>query len=247
MTKEDKGMPYIKEVCMCGKVKEVYKYHTYRYNSKKRPRNEKQNKTSECQQKVNQRKAQKHLRRIINNNFVDGDLFLTLTYNDVSVSSECAKKSMANFLRRLKYCYNKFGQPLKYIAVTEYKNKRIHHHIIINNVSDVDIKTINDLWGVGYVRCTVLNSKGDYSKLAEYLIKETSKTYNQPDRIYAKRWNQSQNLVMPEVKKSIIRSETWNRLPAKQTNGYILMPESVQSGFTDDGYPFMFYAMIKIE
>ena len=45
--------------------------------------------------------------------------------------------------------YRKEGQELKYIVVTEYKNTKIHHHIIINDyiaIGSNTIKLIKAIW-----------------------------------------------------------------------------------------------------
>ena len=238
-------MPYIKSTCDCGLVREVRKYHTHRYNSPKRPRNKNHNKTTETQKKVNQRHSERKLTRLINANFKDGDLHITLTYdNDIDLSAETARKELNNFIRRLKYQYSKQGFELKYITVTEYENKRIHHHIVINNIPDI-ISNMYKFWKNGIFRCSVLNTHGNYSELANYLIKETSKTYNTPDRIYGKRWNRSKNLIFPKEKKTVVKSSTWSELVPKEADGYYLITDSIYSGFDESGYPCLFYMMLK--
>ncbi len=42
------------------------------------------------------------------------------------------------------------GADLKYINVTEYKNKAIHHHLLINHIEGQDVsKMVRRLWKFG--------------------------------------------------------------------------------------------------
>ena len=72
-------MPYIKEVCRCGKVIEVNKYFSSRYHKKGIPRGENRAPTEEAQERVNERQAIKELTRIFNENYRENDIHLVLT------------------------------------------------------------------------------------------------------------------------------------------------------------------------
>ena len=84
-------MPYIEEVCVAGKTIEVNKYYSYRHHSKGEKRGKKENPTSEAQKKVNQRKASKELRRLMNANFEDGDLLVRLDFFKEKVMEQINK------------------------------------------------------------------------------------------------------------------------------------------------------------
>lgn len=86
-------------------------------------------------QEANMRQAARKLARKINANFKPGDWHVTLTYRD-KPDKETAQEYIANFLDRIRDRYKRRGHPLKYVLVTEYKRKRIHHHIILNNIND---------------------------------------------------------------------------------------------------------------
>ena len=73
--------------------------------------------------------------------------------------------------------------PLKYVAVTESKDKRLHHHIVINKM---DMEKVIDLWKHGRVIVSRLEPEGDYTGLANYITKESGESKG-------KRWKQSRN------------------------------------------------------
>ena len=116
------------------------------------------------------------------------------------------------------------GTELKYIAVTEYEHTRIHHHIVINNF---DINTINELWTKGFVKFSALDDTGNYTALAEYLIKETTKTFREEDSLYKRRYSCSANLTKPVVKKEEVDpSELWD--DPDPIEGYYIPEEYVR-------------------
>ena len=239
-------MPYIKEVCKCGIIVEVSKYHTIRYKGGKTKRNKRSGTTSETQKKINQRNTQKHLTRLINANFKGGDLYLTLTYRNEPKTTQEAKKDIFNYIRRLKYEYRKYNQELKYIHSTEYNAKRIHHHIIINKIPELETTAYDKKWLLGYVDSDNLSAEGEYSKLAYYLIKETSLTYNTSDGVYAKRYCQSKNLKKPVITKTVINAKSFSKV-AKAYKGYELIEDKTIQGYTESGYQYISYVMRKKE
>ena len=74
-------MPYIIEVVQAGRTVEVMKYYSSRYGKKGIKRGERKALTKEEQIKVNKRAAEKKLRRLINENFQEGDTHLVLVIN----------------------------------------------------------------------------------------------------------------------------------------------------------------------
>lgn len=149
--------------------------------------------TPEMVQKNNDRLAVLNLTKLLNANFGEGDLHIVLTYIEAP-DLETAKKDRKLFIERLKYRMKKEGKELKAICVTEYEQKRPHHHIVVNT-SDIDM--ITACWQKGYVRGTKLDKTGNYKKLAEYLIKETTKTFREPNAVHKKRYTRIGKLVNP--------------------------------------------------
>lgn len=238
-------MPYIEEIAICGQTIEVSKKHSTRYEGKKIPRGPNRNETPEDVKRVNERKAIETLRRLINTNFKYQDIHLVLTYKRENrpLTPQDAKKDLEAFLRKLRRYFKKRNMILKYIAVTEYKNKAIHHHLVI---SSMDTRDLTDLWPHGQPRPTYLDSSGQYGQLASYLIKETSKTFNSPERVHGKRWCPSKTLEQPKIIRRIVPANSWRKEP-KPKKGYYIEKGSQRTGnheFT--GYQYQFYRMIKI-
>ena len=238
-------MPYYKEIAFCGNVIEVSNIHSLREVGKKIPRGENKAPTPADVREVNKRNAITKLRRLINLNFKYQDIHLVLTYRRSRrpQTPEDAKKDLEEFLRKLRAYFKKRSLELKYVAVTEYKNAAIHHHLIINSM---DTRDLTDMWPHGQPRPTYLDKTGQYGQLASYLIKETSKTFNSPGRVHGKRWCASKNLKQPKIVKRIVPANTWRKDP-KPMKGYYIEKDSVQSGRHEHtGYPYQFYRMLKI-
>lgn len=241
-------MPYIKKTTVAGKTIEVEKHFTTRYHKKGVTRGKNKKPTTECMAEINERNAEKKLRQQINTNFGHGDLHITLTYEKgVRPTPEEAKKVIEKYIRKLRALYKKNGEELKYIAVTEYKRKAIHHHIVINMPRSLRLDDIEELWEEGYIKPAVLDNTGQYQKLANYLIKETSKSFREEGNPCKKRWNASKNLKKPEAKVEVVKANEWRKRP-EPTKGYILETDSIREGYHDfTGWPYQCYSMIKIE
>ena len=238
-------MPYLMEVVHSGKVREVTKKYSARYGKKGIRRSPNSNPTPEDVRVQNERNAEKKLRRLINSNFGFNDIHLVLTYRiSERPDPKTARSHLEKFLRSLRKLYGDSGEELKYICVTEYKNKAVHHHLIINSF---DMRLITPLWPYGRARPTFLDNTGQYGKLAAYFIKETRATYTEETAVFRKRWNQSRNLKKPDVKIKIVQRDSWTKEP-KAVKGYALESDSVYTGISRvTGYPFQFYSMIQLQ
>ena len=238
-------MPYYMKTVIAGDTKEVSKIQSARYGRKGIPRNINIHSTPEAVEKVNYKHAEAKLRWLINSNFKFNDIHLVLTYQKGKrPSPQESKKYLEKFLRDLRALYRKQGQELQYISVTEYQNKAIHHHLVINSF---DMRLITPLWPYGRARPTFLDDTGQYGQLASYLIKETSKTYQLEDAPYGKRWNASRNLKQPEVSMEIVERGSWRKEP-QATVGYYLEKDKIVNGISEiTGYPYQFYSMVKIQ
>ena len=176
----------------------------YAENKKDRRRNPRKTVTTEKQREINRRMTEKKLLMLLQLYFGVCGLHLVLSYKNEPESKERARKEIENFLRRLRYWYSKYGYELKYIQVTEYENKRLHHHLIINGIKEISVSDIQDkIWKNGFVRCTPFEKDGYYNELAAYLIKDTSKTFNTTERVFGKRYTSSRNLQLPEPTEEI--------------------------------------------
>lgn len=238
---------YVQETVTAGNVIEVRKYHTSRYRNPAMPRSKNQKKTTAEQWIVNERNSIRKLRLTILENFTVDDIRLDLTYREPEPSEEEATKRLNNFVKALRRRYQKAGQELKWVATTECDGKRIHHHLLINNIG-MSRKEYQELWKWGSIPYKAFRyydgGAEDAARVAKYFVKETRKTFCQKDRCQRTRYRCSRNLRPPKIEKEIIKSKTWKE-PKPKKGYYIEQP--VQYGYTAFGYPYMFYRMIQEE
>lgn len=240
-------MPYYKTEITAGKTIEVIKSYSKGIGNH-RQRGVKNKPTAEEMEKINQKNAEAKLRRLINANFGYGDYHLVLTYKrELRPDPAEAKKRITKFLRVLRREYKRNGEELKYIIVTEYKNKAIHHHLIINGI-DLNInKMLRKCWEWGTPHITPLDNTGQYKELAAYFIKETSKTFKEKDGGAMQRYSCSRNLIKPVTKISLIRKAAkWLGEP-KAKKGYYIEKDSIYNGINPfTGKPIQYYTMVKL-
>lgn len=231
---------------------EVRKYHTARYGVKGESRRKRHKPTKEEMAKNNERNAQKNLLRLIQANFETGDSFTTLTFRpeDRPDAMEEAKRIFDIFIRRMRARYRKLGIELKWIMVVEFMNKYIHFHIILNDAPEFN-RIIRECWTWGGVNVSPLWEDGNYSQLADYMLKETSKTAKMKSTPFSQRYRRSRNLVDPnkEAKVEVVKAGSWREEPTVPKEyadlGYILDKNSVYNGVDAWGYPFQEYAFIS--
>ena len=226
---------------------EVENIYSGRYGKRTSP-SERKVPTSEEQERINEQQCVRKLRRKIHANFDKDDLFETLTYRrDCRSDPKGAAHELQLLLNRLRGIWKRAGTELRYIVVTEYKSKSIHHHLIVNDLSDgTGAKRIAQSWSRnGHANTKYLYEDGQYERLAEYLIKETSKTFRDPDNPSKLRYSCSRNLVTPVAKTRVLKRDDWPEEP-KTPKGYYLEKDSLVNGVNKMGYRFQFYRLIKI-
>lgn len=238
-------MGYYKTTIIAGKTIEIIKSYTKRIGTK--VRGSKVKATAEDMARINQANAERTLRLKINANFGADDLFITLTYRkDERPTAKQAKKNIEKFLRGLRAAFKKVGEELKYINVTEYKNKAIHHHLVLNHIDGKNVlKMVRELWEFGRPAAKPLDDSGQYKDLAAYLIKETSATYKDNAGGHKQRYSCSRNLVMPKPKtERVKRAKRWveNPVPVK---GYYIDKSTIYNGIDPfTGKKYQKYTMI---
>lgn len=236
---------YIKKTWKFKNSIEVEKSYTARFGKKGMKHNPKINSTPEAMMKHNCKRATDKLRRMIKLNFENG-FHVVLTYRKTNrPDQEQAHRNLTNFLRRMKYHLDKMGEEFKYIAVTEYENVAIHHHLIINNVPGM-IELVNKQWKCGQANFTSIYEDEDVRTLAEYLIKEREKTFRM-DPNAKQRYSSSRNLIIPEPKVEIIRANEFRKTPSVPA-GYTLDVDSLVQGVSSvTGYEYQKYTLKKIQ
>ena len=162
------------------------------------------------QKNINAKNAKRKLLQVMESNFNEKDLHVTLTYNDkyLPKTLEDADREATNFIRRLRRKRKKNGlDDLKYILVTEHtitndegieEITRVHHHLVINGGLDRD--EVEDLWSkgryskkesMGFVNADRLqpDRNSGFTALSYYLTKKPANKRS---------WTCSQNLRRPE-------------------------------------------------
>lgn len=228
-------MPYVHAKVYTRNTIENYKYYSGRIG-KKIPNAPSQGKTPLNQLRYQDQKATRICGWKIAENFIKGDLYLTLTYPArTPVEPEKARADMSAFLVKLRRAYKKSDMQLKYIY-TAGRSKRgmVHFHMVINKF---DTEVIGDIWhkisnGGCHFQNLYLNEYGfvDYRKIASYLIKNSQETFYRNDKIHKKRFCASLNLSMPTIKKEITTAKVWKKQP-NTPDGYVLDKKSFYDGY----------------
>ena len=156
---------------------------------------------SKAQKNLNDKNARKYLIRLINTNFTNDDIWVTLTYAEgrEPKNMDEARRNMQNYIKRINYRRQKKGlPPAKYIYVTEYspeKEIRWHHHMIIDGLLDMD--TVERVWTKGGRNRTRRLDKDEHglTGMGNYITKEKDRKKGE------KRWNSSKGLKQPRIRK----------------------------------------------
>lgn len=246
---------YIKKTYRYNGIVEIEKTCSGRYGRKLQV-SEKKNVTKESQRKENERQMIKKLNRIIEANFTDNDWHVVLTYlPENRPAPQDARKILQKFFNEMRKEYKKRNCELKYIVVTEYRKKAIHHHVVINELplgekeKNQDNMTLSKLlkrhWKHGRKMLTALYGEGEYENLAAYLVKETTETFKDDEAPCKKRYSCSRNLEHPKPEVKIIKAFKWAEEP-KSKKGYEVIKDSVHSGINCMGFPYQYYKMRKL-
>ena len=235
---------YCQKVYRCGKTVWVEKYQRRAY-PKGEKRERRKSPTPEQKQKENDRQARRQLNRKLDANFGEDDYFTTLTYKGTAPTQEEAKQRLDKFIRGIRADYRKLGSELKYIVVTEWQGKRIHHHIVINGIAETP-KLLKKHWPYGRPDMKLLDESGDYAMLADYLVKETEKSFRDPESQRKQRYTCSRNLINPEPERKKIKAKSFRKTP-KPPKGYAIVDGSLVSGVSEvSGYKYQYYKLIRV-
>ncbi len=255
---------YIKKTWKAGRTVEVKKTYSARFG-KKIARSGNILPTSKAQEKVNQQMAVDELRRILNENFRPGDWHADFTYpQEEPPSKQRAKETLLLFMRRLRQLYRSMGVELKYVSVTEYEKKRIHHHVVLPNTPDY-MNSVKALWRKTVqeqfytkeeieqgepqhmvFRWSQLDTSGQYGELADYLIKETSRSRKKKDAFSKRRYCCSKNIVHPRPTVEIISANEWKKEPPQRKGHYIDKNASFNGVSENNGMPMQVTVYVKV-
>lgn len=157
---------------------------------------------SRAQRNLNDKNARKYVERLINENFDNRDIWITLTYDNEHLPPDgdidAAIKNVQNYVRRINYQRKKRGLPnAKYVYVTAYNPDseiRWHHHVVMDGA--LDMETVEACWqqsSRNEVRHLQKDENG-LSGIANYIVEEKNRIRSE------KRWNSSQGLRDPRIR-----------------------------------------------
>jgi len=210
--------------------------------AKRRPR---EKSTSKAVAAGNERNAKRNLQMILNNNFLPDDWHLILSYGGAEPTTKQARKDLDDFKRRMARAYKAKGKNLKWVVTTEFKDGRIHHHMVCS--AGVSMEEILTIWRHGHVLHRALSKSGDYRELAAYMIKETSQTFREPDAPCRRRYCCSRSIERPVAdREEGISAATFLKGPEPDP-GYFIDPGSVFNARNElTGRGYLQYVMIKL-
>lgn len=241
---------YRQRVYKTGAVIEVEETYPTRYGDLLTRKKHKKP-TAEAIKRYNEEQAIRKLTRILNDNFIPDDWFITLHYQNHNrpKTLEAAEEQLSLFIRKLRALYKKYNVELRYVKRTAFGDRgAVHHHIVVPK--GIPIQEINRLW-MDFVKATFgarppeyrsLYNTGEYSSLAAYMVRQ--KSGNNP---YTKKWIGSRNLKkpLPESDK-YIEDIKWSEPPVAKA-GYYIDTDSIRAGCNPiNGRPYLFYRMVKL-
>ena len=203
MMKHGKKMIYALKEITAGEQFEIEIYPQFRSMDEVPAEGRKVKKdNNKAQKNLNDKNARKYVERLINENFTDRDIWMTLTYDDEHIPTDgdvdAAIKNMQKFIRRVNYQRKKRGLGnARYVYVTAYNPEaeiRWHHHVVMDG--DLDMDTVESCWkqsSRNEVRRLQKDENG-LSGLANYIVEEKNRIKSE------KRWNSSHGLRDPKIK-----------------------------------------------
>ena len=162
--------------------------------------------TREAQQRANDERSRRHLIQLVEANFTEKDVALTLSYDGNAPDPERVDKDVRNFIARVKRTRERMRLPeLKYIyaiggdemPAAGYSGKRPHIHMIMNGGIDRD--ELERIWGKGFANADRLQPRSD--GLGGIAVYFTRQKQDRPEKPGVRKWRGSRNLKQP-VKRS---------------------------------------------
>ena len=158
--------------------------------------------TREAQQRANDERSRRHLIQLVEGNFDEKDLAITLSYEGQAPEPERVEKDVRNFIARVKRTRRRMGlEEMRYIYViggdempaAGYSGKRPHVHMIMSGGIDRD--TLEKIWAKGFANADRLQPGSDgLGGIAVYFTKQKQ---DRPEKAGARKWRGSRNLKQP--------------------------------------------------
>ena len=159
--------------------------------------------TRETQARLNQRRAEREIVRLLHENFEPDDIEIHLTYRDECLpqSDDEADKAIRNYIRRVKRAAEKKGiTDVKYLYTSPGTpgKARYHHHVTIS--AGLSREELEALWQYGYANSRRLQfACNGIEGLGHYISRQFKEDgWDKPKG--KRRWSCSKNLRRPVPK-----------------------------------------------
>lgn len=165
-------------------------------------RRAKHQQTREAQQRANDERSRRHLIQLVEANFTEKDVAVTLSYAGTAPDPERIDKDIRNFLGRVRRRRRQLGlDRLKYIyaiggdemPAAGYSGKRPHVHMIMNGGIDRD--TLEAIWAKGRANADRLQPRDE--GLGGIAVYFTRQKQDRPEKPGVRKWRGSRNLKQP--------------------------------------------------
>ena len=160
------------------------------------------NGTPDAQKRNNDERSRLHLIQLVETNFTEKDVSVTLTYDGTAPDPERVDKDIRNFIARVKRARTKNGLPdLKYIyaiggdemPAAGYSGKRPHVHMIMNGGIERD--ALEQIWAKGRANADRLQPRDE--GLGGIAVYFTRQKQDRPEKPGVRKWRGSRNLKQP--------------------------------------------------
>ena len=160
------------------------------------------NGTPDAQRKANDERSRIRLIQLVEANFTEADVAISLSYEGKAPTPERVDKDVRNFLDRVKRRRIREGLPeLKYIyaiggdemPAAGYSGKRPHVHMIMNGGISRD--DLEKMWGKGTANCDRLQPRSE--GLGGISVYFTKQKQDRAPKKGVKKWRRSRNMVEP--------------------------------------------------
>ena len=185
-----------------GRLVRSVVYTVPRRTDQPAPRAARQRISSAAQARLNVRTSRDKLELLLACNFGDGDIWLTLTYDDEHLppNRNEARKVLQKFIRQLRAVRKKRGRDIHYVYCTQQVlddgTQRLHHHMILNSTGPEDFDDIRGLWISGRnIKIDHLSGDDDITDKATYMCHEPI-DHGKP-KVGEQMWTPSRNLNRP--------------------------------------------------
>lgn len=189
----------------CGRLVYAVMYTSPAAGDSAKARAQKQKASTAARERLNARTSFQKLERTLADNFDNGDLFVTLTFDNKHLPEDRSQtvKRTRSFFSKLRALRKPRGQPLHYIYVVEgcRPGGRPHVHIVLNSTGD-DLDCLRELWTAGELemRRLTFDREYTYEDLASYLTKEP-REWGHP-HVGERTWVPSLGLVKSEPERT---------------------------------------------